>query len=111
MTNPTLPSNEKKYDRDDIYFEGEGLIVNDKVVVSTQQANVADATAALAITWSSNDPGGTPNGAITIANGSTISNAEIAELMEEVEAGFSNLTTKVNAILAILEAHGLMADS
>lgn len=77
-------------------------------LIGEAQANVADAATSLTITWTANDPGGTPNGAITIADGDAISNAEIGEFLEEVEAGFAALTTKVNAILDVLEAHGLM---
>lgn len=98
MANPTLPSNERKMDRDDIYIEGEGLIVNDKVVVSTQQTNVADYT----ITWTANEP--TAGSTATIADGNSPSVGETGQAI-------ADLTAKVNAILAILEAHGLMADA
>lgn len=43
MANPTLPSKSSRMDYDDVHWEGEGFIVNDKVVVSSQQALVADA--------------------------------------------------------------------
>jgi len=43
MANPTLPSNGDKTDSDGLYAEVEGVIVNDKVVVTSQQTNVADA--------------------------------------------------------------------
>lgn len=85
--------------------------VNGNAMGGAQQANVADMAVSLTITWSSNDPGGTPNGAITVANGSSISNAEIAEFMEEVEAAFATITTQYNALKDIVEAHGLMAAS
>lgn len=111
MANPSLPANEKKMDYDDLYAEVEGVVVNDKVVVSTQQSNVADDSTTLTVTWTLNDPGGTPDGAITIADGDAITAAETAEFLEEVEAGFAALSAKINAILDVLEAHGLMADS
>jgi len=41
MANPTLPTRDL-HDQDDLYYEVEGVIVNNKVVVSSQQANVAD---------------------------------------------------------------------
>lgn len=42
MANPSLPNKELKHDSDGLYPEVEGLIVNDKVVLSSQQSNLAD---------------------------------------------------------------------
>ena len=48
MANPTLPSKEKMFDFDNMFMEVDGVIVNDKQVVSTQQATIVDAAAATA---------------------------------------------------------------
>jgi len=98
MANPTLPSRCYRMDFDDLSFDVEGIVVNDKVVVSSQQANVADYT----ITWTANEP--TAGDAATIADGDSPSVAETGQAI-------ADLTAKLNAVLAILEAHGLMADS
>lgn len=58
---------------------------NGKVVVSTQQATIADASVAHALN-------------------STFSDTE-------VEAALNALGVKINAILTALEAHGLLADA
>ena len=73
-----------------------------KAMIGSQQSNVADFTVA----YTTDDPGITPNGTLTIADGdaATVTRAEYNELAEEVAA-------KINAILDVLEAHGLMADA
>ena len=73
-----------------------------KPMIGSQQTFVADFTVA----YTTDDPGITPNGTLTIADGdaSTVTRAEYNELAEEVAA-------KINAILDVLEAHGLMADA
>lgn len=80
-------------------------------MIGEQQSQVADLAAGITITWTAGDPGGTPDGAITVANGASITNAEIAEFFEEVEGSLTEINTTVNAILDVLEAHGLMADA
>lgn len=83
-----------------------------KGMLSTQQALVADATAApVAITYSANDPGTTADGAVTFADGTALVAATMYEFADEVEAALTAHSTKINAILDILEAHGLMSDS
>ena len=75
---------------------------NDKPMIGSQQTFVADFTVA----YTTDDPGITPDGTLTIADGdaATVTRAEYNELAEEVAA-------KINAILDVLEAHGLMADA
>lgn len=75
---------------------------NDKPMIGSQQTKVADFTVA----YTTDDPGITPDGTLTIADGdaATVTRAEYNELAEEVAA-------KINAILDVLEAHGLMADA
>ena len=81
-------------------------------MIADQQAFVADATATpVAITYSANDPGTTANGAVTFADGTALVAATMYEFADEVEAALTAHSTKINAILDILEAHGLMADS
>ena len=71
-------------------------------MIGSQQTLVADLT----IAYTTDDPGITPNGTLTIADGdaTTVTRAEYNELAEECAA-------KINAILDVLEAHGLMADA
>lgn len=84
---------------------GDGLL-------SDRQALVADATASpVTLTYSANDPGTTANGAVTFADGTALVAATMYEFADEVEAALTAHSTKINAILDILEAHGLMADS
>lgn len=66
----------------------------------TQASNVAG----VAITYSANDPSITPDGAVTVADGSTPTVDELLELCEEIIA-------KQNAIIAALEGVGILASS
>ncbi len=85
---------------------------NGEGMISTQQALVADATASpVALTYSANDPGTTANGAVTFADGTALVAATMYEFADEVEAALTAHSTKINAILDILEAHGLMSDA
>lgn len=65
-----------------------------------QASNLAD----IAVTYSSNDPSITADDAITIANGSTPTVAELLEFCEELNA-------KVSAIIDALEGFGVSASS
>lgn len=70
-------------------------------LIGAQQTFLAD----LVITYTTDDPGVTPDNAIAIADGDgTLVTAEVMIAIEE-------LVAKVNAILDVLEAHGLMADA
>jgi len=91
MANPSLPSKEKKIDYDGLHLEVEGIIVNDKVLIGAQSANVADAVVAHSITDTATQ--------LDAANET------------ELEGFYDALGVKINAILAILEAQGLMADT
>lgn len=64
----------------------------------TQAAVLAD----VAITWTSNGPGITPNSAVTIANGNTPTVVELQELCVEINA-------KVSAIIDALQGAGIVA--
>lgn len=69
-------------------------------LVGAQQANLADIT----FTYTTDDPNPTINSVITIADGDgTLVTAEVIAALEKLAA-------KINAILDVLEAHGLMAD-
>ena len=83
-------------------WESQLADVNGKAMIGSQQTLVGDFTVA----YTTDDPGITPNGTLTIADGdaATVTRAEYNELAEEVAA-------KINAILDVLEAHGLMADA
>ena len=96
MANPTPKFAAISYDEHAILCEQ--LVVNGKVVVADQQALVAD----YAITWTSNEP--TAGDSATISNGTVPTVAELGQAVADI-------TAKVNAILAILNAHGLMADA
>lgn len=85
MANPTIKSPSERSDNDNLGWEVEQLIINKKVVVSDRQNKVADAVVAHAL------------------------NSTFADT--EVEAALDALGVKINAILDILEAHGLMADA
>lgn len=91
-----------------------------KPLLSTQQALVADLGAAtatnLAITFSANGP--TAADTQTVADGAAPTVAETGQFMANVEdfqaevvADLATIRTKINAILDVLEAHGLMADA
>ena len=58
----------------------------------------------IAITYTSNDPSITPDGAVTVADGSTPTVAELLELCEEIIAN-------QNAIIDALQARGIVASS
>jgi hypothetical protein len=85
MANPTALSSTFQIDHDNLALVCDQVIVNSKVVVASQQALVADASVAHAL------------------------NATFSDT--EVEAALNALGGKINAILDILEAHGLMAAS
>lgn len=65
-----------------------------------QQSKIADMT----ITYTANNPSITPDGSITIADGSTPTVNELLEFCEELSA-------KLNAVYDLLEAYGLQASS
>lgn len=69
-----------------------------KALLGDRQSNVATYD----ITWTANEP--TAGSTITIADGDIPTVAELGQVT-------ADLTAKVNAILAVLEAHGLQADS
>lgn len=70
------------------------------VASGTQAAVISD----IAITYSSNDPSITPDQAVTVADGSAATVAELLELCEE-------LISNQNAIIDALQAYGIVATS
>jgi len=81
----------------DLYLDGR-LKVNNTNVLGPQGSAIAD----LAWTYTTNDPATTPNSATTFADGTALVAAEVYEALDEIEG-------KLNAILAALRAHGLIA--
>jgi hypothetical protein len=73
---------------------------NNKPLISEQETYLAD----VAVTYTTNDPSITANQAITVADGSTPTVAELLEFCEELKAQCAKHA-------AVLKAHGLMADS
>jgi hypothetical protein len=93
---------------------------NGKPLLTTRQANVADAAATTAtavdVTFTANAP--TAADTQTIADGDVPTVAELGQwvansedFMAEVVADLDAHKTKINAILDVLEAHGLMIES
>lgn len=92
-------------------------------LVGVQQANVADPAAitgtSIVITYTTDDPGVTPNNAIAIADGdATLVTAEVMIAIEELVAALIEtnadvlaVRTQLIAALDVLEEHGLMAAS
>jgi len=75
--------------------------------ISSGLANVpAQQGALLSVVYTTDNPGITPNGALTIADGdaTTVTRTEYNELAEEVEAALASVRTKLNAILDYLQA-------
>lgn len=95
MANPTVPKNSHTENYDNNYIQCEGVVVNGVVVIADQQTLVADCVDAL-------------DGATL--TGSTLTTSA-TPTVTELEANDGVLGGKINAILAILDAHGLMADS
>jgi len=71
---------------------------NNKPLIGSQQANVPTYD----ITWTANEP--TAGSTHTIADGAVPTVAELGQAV-------ADLTAKLNAVLAVLEAHGLAADA
>lgn len=66
----------------------------------------ADLSALLTVAYTTDNPGITPNGTLTIADGdaATVTRAEYNELAEEVEAALATVRSKINEINAYLLA-------
>ena len=74
---------------------------SDRPMIANAQTLIADH----AIAYTTDDPGLTAANTTTIADGDgTVSTAEILQLG-------TDLSAKINAILDVLEAHGLMNDA
>ena len=72
----------------------------DKPLIGSQQTKIAD----LVITYGTDDPNVTVNNAIAVNDGDLFPAAEGLIALEEIVA-------KINAIIDVLEAHGLSADA
>ncbi len=139
MANPTIPpsTSSKIVDYDDMYIKAEGFIVNGKVLLADQSSNIIDVasatasnpTAPAALSQAAAPAGGTgatagaydgaSNRDLMIASVNAARDDIIALRTEVVsyEVAISALIvdvalhrTAINAILAALEAHGLMAE-
>ena len=71
---------------------------NGNAVIGAQQTNIPTYD----ITWTANEP--TAGDTATIADGDLVAGTEIGQAI-------ADLTAKLNAVIAVLEAHGLSADS
>lgn len=69
----------------------------------TMQAGAGGAIADLALVYTTNDPSITPDGSVTIADGSAATNAELLEFLEELQA-------KQIAIITALEGAGILPE-
>jgi hypothetical protein len=69
----------------------------------TMQAGAGAAIADLGLTYSANDPSITPDGSVTIADGSAPTDAELLEFLEELQA-------KQIAIITALEGSGILTE-
>ena len=100
MANPTALAKSSRMDQKNLALKVQQVLDNNgAVVLSERQANIADTTVT-----ATTGTLPTPNGALTIANAATPTVAELQEFCMELRA-------KQNAILDLLEAHGLMAAS
>ena len=77
---------------------GKTISIDGTQVITAQQSTIADVT----VTYTANDPSIVPDGAVTVADGSIPTVAELLEAVVEVNA-------KVGAIITALQAHGLIA--
>ena len=84
----------------DMTFKCEELYVNGIQIAGTQASNITG----VAITYTTNDPSITPNGAITIADGSSPTVAELLEFCVE-------LKDQIDDLVAALEGAGVAASS
>ena len=69
----------------------------------TMQAGAGSAIADLILVYTSNDPSITPDGSITVNDGSAPSDAEFLEFLEELQA-------KQIAIITALEGAGILVE-
>lgn len=107
MANPTALGVTAREDHDNMAIACDQVIVNSKVVVASQQALVSDA------------PVNAPTNASTSHDlnatfSDTEAEAALNALGTKLNSTATNVNTiggKVNSILDILEAHGLMADA
>lgn len=116
---------------------GDPLLGDRQTNVADAAVTLATLTAVkpngLDVTYTADDPTNTPDGLITIADGdATLVTAEMMVFLDEAEANFNlmetlaveliadhavtltdltTMATKINAILDILEEHGLMTAS
>ncbi len=70
----------------------------------------AGTTALCTVTWTSNDPGGTPNGIITINDGTAVVAAEMMEFLEEYEGNMVTLKALADELIADHATFKALAD-
>lgn len=111
-------ANPNKHDTQLADSSNNGMIGSQQSLVS-DPAGLTSATGGITITYTTDDPGITPDGSLTIADGDgTLVTAEVIEAIEELNDQISKLNADLAAVrtglisaLDVLEAHGLMADS
>lgn len=79
-------------------FNAQLADASDNALIGAQQTLVADYD----ITWTANEP--------TAASTQTIADGDVPTVAELGQA-VANIAAKMNAMLDVLEAHGLMADA
>lgn len=81
-----------------------------RVSDSLYGAAIADLGTLLTVAYTTDNPAITPNGTLTIADGdaASVTRAEYNELAEEVELALATIVSKVNTIIAALEAAGVV---
>ena len=90
------------------HYAGKALTEVRRATPDTDEYNLLDggtqasAIADFAITYTTGDPETTISDAITIADGTAISDAEVVEALDKI-------TAKVNAIITALEGFGVVA--
>lgn len=84
----------------------DGGSVHDEVI--DQRAAVTDVGAVVAVTYTANAPAAA-NGALTIADGTVPTVAELGEFCHELLSDVTDLRTQVNALLARCREAGIIA--
>jgi len=105
MANPTLPHKTKKFDNKGNYPEVAGVIISDKVVLTTQQSTVADVAALTAFTVP------LVAQAVAVVSEAATDLDTVAAALKTLHTEMVALRVQVVAMNAVLESHGLSADA
>lgn len=105
MPNPTLVHPEKKLNHDDVHIEVDGIIINDKQVLKSQEGNVSDIATVAAFTAPAT------GAAKTVTTNDAADLTTVADALEVLRDKVNTLRTQVVAMNAVLENHGLTADA